>query len=59
MMSELEQDAAAEVEGLSSTAQESLIKSVSGEEKCLKKRRANFSLMGKTTWGLHEIPAPH
>lgn len=32
MMSELEQDIAAEIEALSGTTQESLIKSVSGEE---------------------------
>lgn len=59
MMSELEQDVAAEIEGLSGTTQESLIESVSGEEKCLKKRRSNFSPMGKIRWELREITTPH
>ena len=59
MMSELEQDVAAEIEGLSGTTQESLMKSVSGEEKCFKKRKANLSPMRKIRWELHEITAPH
>lgn len=51
MMSELEQDVAAEIEGLSGTTQESLIESVSGEEKCFKKKESKLQSCGENQMG--------
>lgn len=59
MMSELEQDIAAGIEGLSGTIQESLINSVRGEERCFKQRRINLSPIGKIRWELNEMTVPH
>lgn len=59
MMSELEQEVAAGIEGLSGTTQESLINSVRGEERCFKQRRENLSPIGKIGWELHEMTVPH
>lgn len=54
MMSELEQDVAAEVEGLSGTTQESLIKSVSGEEKCFGEKKKKRGEQTSVLWGESE-----
>lgn len=52
MMSELEQDVAAEIEGLSGTTRESLIKSDSGEEKrFLKKGEQKLQFRGENQMG--------
>lgn len=59
MMSELEQEFVAGIEGLSGTTQESLIYSVRGEERCFKQRRANLSPKGKIRWELHGVTMPH
>lgn len=58
MMSELEQEVAAGIEGLSGTTEESLINSVWGEGRCFKQRRANLSPVGKIRWELHEMTMP-
>jgi len=51
MMSELEQDIAAGTEGLSGTAQESLIKSVSGDKKRFKKKESKLQSRGENQMG--------
>lgn len=59
MMSELEQEVVAGIEGLSGTTQESLINSVKGEERCFKQRRANLSPKGEIRWELHDVTIAH
>lgn len=51
MMSELEQDVAAEIEGLSGRTLESLIKLVSGEEKYFLKKESKLQSHGENQMG--------
>lgn len=51
MMSELEQDIAAEIEGWSGTTQELLIKLMSGGEKCFLKKETKLQSCGENQMG--------